>query len=281
MKSSTGGNAASAPRWAPARIADLRARILSALVLIPITLLAVWVGGPVFLAFIALGAVLSVHEWVRIVEHAGLSPAAVAAYASVVAALGVDAAFGPLAAMAAATALGALVAALAGPRDRWIVGFGVPYVAAGGVSLVWLRDAPGEGIGLIVLLLITVWACDIGAYVAGRALGGPRLAPRISPQKTWAGLAGGVLLAGLAAVAAVAVLDPAHPLGSAFLFGGVVALVSQGGDLFESAVKRRYNVKDSGHLIPGHGGLLDRIDGLMAAAPVLALYYAAFGTSHA
>ena len=136
------------------------------------------------------------------------------------------------------------------------------------MALVWLRaDAPG-GMQHVIWLLMVIWATDICAYLVGRTVGGPKLAPRISPGKTWSGLLGGVagasLLGGFAAQA----------LGAGYWFaaavGGCLAVIGQVGDLFESALKRRAGVKDSGHLIPGHGGLLDRIDGLVFAAPVFA-----------
>jgi len=130
---------------------------------------------------------------------------------------------------------------------------------------------------LILFLLLTVWANDIGAFVVGRGLGGPRLAPSISPAKTWAGFWGGITAAGLVGGLVALVAGAQAPL-AAVVLGAVLAVVGQGGDLFESAIKRRYKVKDSGQLIPGHGGLLDRIDGLVAAAPVLALFQAVVGS---
>ncbi len=117
---------------------------------------------------------------------------------------------------------------------------------------------------VILWILFAVWATDIGAYAAGRAIGGPKLAPRISPNKTWAGLGGGVLAAILIGVAAGAVVSWAPSLELAIL-SGVLAVVAQGGDLFESGVKRHFGVKDSSNLIAGHGGFLDRLDGVLAA----------------
>ncbi|MCH7931170.1 MAG: CDP-archaeol synthase, partial [Proteobacteria bacterium] len=119
-------------------------------------------------------------------------------------------------------------------------------------------------------LFAVVWATDVGAYFAGRGVGGPKLLPRISPGKTWAGLVGGVVCAALVGAAAAALLDlPSHaPL---ILVSALLAVVAQAGDLFESMVKRRFKAKDSGTLIPGHGGVLDRLDGLLAAAPVVAV----------
>jgi phosphatidate cytidylyltransferase len=144
---------------------------------------------------------------------------------------------------------------------------GIAYFLLALVSLIWLRHGnPAQ----VVLLLAAVWATDIGAYLAGRWIGGPRMAPSISPGKTWSGAAGGLLAAVLVALALAAATTGAFRAGPALL-ALVLSLAAQAGDLLESAVKRRCGVKDSGRLIPGHGGLLDRVDGILAAAPVLAL----------
>jgi len=147
--------------------------------------------------------------------------------------------------------------------------FGLAYVAIPCAALVWLRSVP-EGAAVVLSLLLAVWATDIGAYFAGRMLGGPKLAPAISPNKTWAGLGGGMLAAAI--VMAICVSFSPYPtgVGSAVVVGFFVAILGQAGDLFESWIKRRAGVKDSGNLIPGHGGLLDRIDGLILTTPVFA-----------
>jgi phosphatidate cytidylyltransferase len=149
------------------------------------------------------------------------------------------------------------------------------YVLLAAAGLVWLRDAP-DGRANLLFLLILVWASDIGAYAAGRAIGGPRLAPRISPGKTVSGAVGGLAAAVLVGLAAALLLAASHPapLWRAGLIAAVLGVVAQAGDLGESFVKRRFGVKDSGRLIPGHGGLLDRLDALLAvalAASLLAL----------
>ncbi len=130
-------------------------------------------------------------------------------------------------------------------------------------ALVWLRADPSAGRGNVLFVIVLVWATDIGAYLAGRLIGGPRLAPAISPGKTWSGAVGGLLAAGV-----VGILAGGLAAGG---IAGLLSLVAQAGDLAESAAKRRAGVKDSGHLIPGHGGLLDRLDGLLAAGPAAAL----------
>lgn len=254
----------------------------SAVALGPPVLVSVWAGGWVFLAVVAVVSVLSVHEWLTLVGHSQPArldrprPARMLSWLSVLAVIAVYAFAGAAPAVVACLVLGTAVGAVAGGGDRWIAGLGVPYVGLGVVGLLWLRDAPSAGLGLFLFLLLAVWACDIGAYAAGRSIGGPKLAPRISPKKTWAGLIGGTVAAALVGLG-VAIAADARSAVAALLLGALVAVVSQGGDLFESALKRRYNVKDSSRLIPGHGGLLDRIDGLLVAAPVLALFHATLG----
>lgn len=156
---------------------------------------------------------------------------------------------------------------------------GLVYLALPAASLIWLRELssvtyPYAGLQLTVYVLLVVWATDIGAYFAGKQLGGPKLAPEISPNKTWSGLLGGMAAAGgLGLVAASFTPYPTTVVGCVAM-GMLLAVVSQAGDLFESWLKRRAGVKDSGTLIPGHGGLLDRVDGLLTAIPVFALFVA-------
>lgn len=154
-----------------------------------------------------------------------------------------------------------------------VVAGGIGAVALGALALIWLRADALAGRGNVLFVVLTVWACDIGAYLVGRMAGGPRLAPRISPGKTWSGAAGGLIAAMLAGwLAAGAPVSLAPPL-----VAGLLALAAQAGDLFESAAKRHFGVKDSGWLIPGHGGVLDRVDGILAAAPAAALIALAVG----
>jgi phosphatidate cytidylyltransferase len=153
---------------------------------------------------------------------------------------------------------------------------GLAYVAAPAASLVWLRQVqlPGQpqaGAALVLYVLLVVCATDIGAFFAGRRIGGPKLAPVISPNKTWAGLGGGMVAAAIAGGLCANVTPYPPSWIAAMDMGIVIALVSQGGDLFESWLKRRVGAKDSGTLIPGHGGLLDRVDGLIFTLPLFAL----------
>jgi phosphatidate cytidylyltransferase len=239
------------------RWGDLRLRVLSALVLLPVGLGCLWAGGWVWAALVALAAVGLTREWAALCRESGPWAAAVAII---------------LVAAAATVALGDAVTALcilaggtiAVAAMRWRIGpaLGLPYIGLPVVALVWLRAAPDAGRSDVLFVLLVVWATDIAAYLVGRIVGGPRLAPSISPGKTWSGAVGGflgALLVGL--VAGLAAL----PLAAA------LSVVAQAGDLMESGLKRRFGVKDSGKLIPGHGGLLDRLDGVLTAAPAAAL----------
>ncbi len=151
-------------------------------------------------------------------------------------------------------------------RDAAELLAGLAYAGLAVLALASLRALPGVGRPAMIFLLAVVWSSDIGAYLAGRLIGGPKLAPRISPGKTWSGAAGGVAAVLAVGVAAAALWPvPAAPVVAA---AAVLGVAAQAGDLLESAVKRHFGVKDSGRLIPGHGGLLDRLDGLMAAGLV-------------
>lgn len=140
---------------------------------------------------------------------------------------------------------------------------GFVYMLLGALALLWIRDRSADGLGLVLWVFLVTWATDIGAYAAGRAIGGPKLAPSISPNKTWAGLYGGVAAASLIA-GAWALFAGIHLV--VLLLAPLFAVAAQGGDLFESWMKRRAGVKDSGKLLPGHGGLFDRLDGLLPVA---------------
>jgi phosphatidate cytidylyltransferase len=162
-----------------------------------------------------------------------------------------------------------------GPACHRRVAGGVAWIALAAAAALWLRADPLVGRANIGFLVVVVWASDIGAYLTGRALGGPKLAPAISPGKTWAGAAGGLVGAALLGVGIAAVHGLRHPgppcLARAAGLAVAVSVVGQAGDLAESWAKRRLGVKDSGRLIPGHGGLLDRMDAALAVLPPAAL----------
>jgi phosphatidate cytidylyltransferase len=260
----------------PARPFDpsLRQRIVSSLVLGAGALAATVAGGWVFVTMVVVAVVIMAGEWSRLATEV---PAPRVALVAATAAVPVLAVLALVTARSPALAAGVLVAgaatlalvSLASPTWHPLrAAGGALYVGTPALALVWLRADTPAGMRQLIWLLVVIWATDICAYLVGRSLGGPKLAPRISPGKTWSGLLGGVagasLLGGLAAQA----LGAGHLLAAAV--GGGLAVVGQAGDLFESALKRRAGLKDSGHLIPGHGGLLDRIDGLVFAAPVFA-----------
>ncbi|HEX5795299.1 MAG TPA: phosphatidate cytidylyltransferase [Geminicoccaceae bacterium] len=254
----------------------LRLRVLSALALIPIALAMVVLGGWGFAGFVELAVVLMAFEWARLSILrfgrrsgwiAGGAVLAVGSIATLLIAAGrPEAALGCL---LGGTVLAALLARAVGGSPVW-TGLGVVYVGLPAIALIWLRAVPELGLGLLIWLLVVVWATDTAAYFAGRTLGGPRLAPAISPSKTWSGLCGGMLGAALTGAFTAGLLGSERLIQAAGL-GAVLAIVAQLGDLTESAFKRMAGVKDSSALIPGHGGLLDRIDGLLFAAPALAL----------
>jgi phosphatidate cytidylyltransferase len=255
----------------------LRRRVLSALAMLPIVIVVVWRGGWIFAGFVALAVVLMAWEWGQLsAQRYGPQNGQIAGGAVLV--VGLTAilliATGRAEAALLCLAGGALVAGLvtwaAGGPPGWI-SLGVGYLGLPALALIWLRSwQPDLGPGLLLGLLIVVGTTDTAAYFTGRALGGPRLAPTISPGKTWSGLCGGVVGAALAGALTAWLLGSGR-LAQAAGLGAVLAAVSQLGDLIESAFKRLAGVKDSGSLIPGHGGILDRVDGLLLAAPVLAL----------
>jgi phosphatidate cytidylyltransferase len=262
---------ASAPAKGQGHWQDLGARTLSAAVLIPAVLLDVWQGGIWFEIFMTLIGVLIAHEWCNIVHGRSAGQFALHAAAALVAALlpqeiGILPAAGVVLML---TAIGVFACSLReGEKTIWSYA-GIPYAAFPVMSFVALRQDAAWGLHAILWLLLVVWATDTCAYFTGRAVGGPKLAPRFSPSKTWSGLAGGMAGAAIvAAIFAVALQASVLPLA---LVAAVLAVIAQLGDIFESALKRHYGVKDSGDLIPGHGGMMDRVDGLMAAGLAAAL----------
>lgn len=160
---------------------------------------------------------------------------------------------------------------LVGQRGVWLI-FGMIYLVLPSWLLVVLRTDADSGFQIIYWLLFVVWTSDTFAYLVGSIVGGPKLAPGISPNKTWSGLVGALIGGGLAGLLAASLWNPAGT-GGLIWFSVFLAFVGQMGDLLESAVKRRFGVKDTGRLIPGHGGILDRVDALLAVAVVAGLVY--------
>jgi len=248
---------------------NLLMRVAAALVLAPVAIAIAYAGGWLWSGLATLAASGLYVEWLMIVGMAR-APAVVGSGVMALAIAGFCLALGRIEISLIVLTLGlAAVASLSPERRNWTAA-GFFYAAAAEVAAVLVRLDPAWGFAALVLVLLVVWGSDIGGYFAGRGIGGPKLWPRVSPKKTWAGAIGGFAASlVIAAVFAVLGLGKAAPL---LLLGGVLSIVSQLGDLFESAVKRRFGVKDSSHIIPGHGGLLDRLDGFVAAVVVAAIF---------
>lgn len=245
---------------------ELQLRIVSGIILAAVTLGATWVGGTVFQLLSVAIALLVYYEWSTITRLAErdfqgnafgwLSQAAIAA---LILFDGAQLTLMVLAAFAAAAALWVLLRG----GSWWLPG-GIVYSGLTGISLSAIREDSDIGLIAMIFIFAVVWATDILAYFTGRAIGGPKLAPRISPGKTWSGAIGGAVsgvIAGVAVFLSHFSLDDVRiPL-----LALALSVASQIGDLFESYIKRRFGVKDSSRLIPGHGGVMDRVDGLVFA----------------
>ena len=276
-----GSDTRSVPRRFGSRIGlDLGPRVAAGGAMAFVALIAAWFGGGVFGAFWFLAAALILWEWQRMVARdrllerllAGGLALLLAAFAALHE--GAAGAVREAAAYAvAALVVGAgLVGWLAGGAASIWAALGVLYAGALVVSLALLRASPGYGLAAVLWLFAVVWSADIAAYFAGRLIGGPRLWPSVSPGKTWSGAVAGALVG---AAAGLLLGGWTNRIDRLFWLGLATAVVSEFGDLFESAVKRRFGVKDSGRLIPGHGGLMDRLDAFIAASAFAALFAAA------
>lgn len=205
--------------------ADLPVRIASAVVMVVVAGSALWIGGPLWTLFVSLIALGVLWEWRGLVRGFELS---------------------------------------AVRRIGWLVG-GFVYIGIAALMMASLRLLPFEPAHVILIaVMLAVIGTDVGAYFAGRSIGGPKIAPAISPSKTWSGLLGGMIGAGVGLVLGSYATEGFADLGIKLAVGPIIAVIAQAGDFFESWMKRRAGVKDSGRLIPGHGGLFDRVDGLLA-----------------
>ncbi|HTV68840.1 MAG TPA: phosphatidate cytidylyltransferase [Rhizobiaceae bacterium] len=249
-------------------MSNLQLRVISAVVMVVAVLFLTWLGGTWFRIFTALLGVAIFYEWMSMAK--ALDRPAGPSVVLLVVALAIMVAGGPAWIVLLFLAVAPIVVLLSqglAPAGPWPAS-GITYAGLAALSLAFLRGDDQAGLIALLFLFATVWVTDILAYFVGRAVGGPKLAPSTSPGKTWSGAIGG------AVAGTIAGLIIAWIAGGALVPLGVIALilsvVAQFGDLFESWVKRRHGVKDSSNVIPGHGGVMDRVDGLVAAA--LALY---------
>ncbi|MDX2205364.1 MAG: phosphatidate cytidylyltransferase [Hyphomicrobiaceae bacterium] len=261
-----GGDGAGGPRLG----ADFPVRLVSGIVMALVGAGAIAAGPVPFYCLVTVVTVALSWEWSHMVR--GTSFDAVAGIHMVAAGLGaVLAALGWPALGVMLVLIGAILAfvlSIGGPSI--FSAMGVLYAGLPSIALIWIRSDPELGLLAIGFLVLVVVATDVSAFLAGRSIGGAKLWPAVSPNKTWSGLAGAV--AGSAVVAAVyGLLVPVASAPRLAVIGGVLAVVAQAGDLFESGLKRHFHVKDTSNLIPGHGGVMDRVDGLVAAALAVGL----------
>ena len=248
---------------------NLVTRVVAALVLAPAAIAIAYAGGWLWTALVTLAAAGLYVEWLMIIglrDQTGVVASGVVALAIA----GFFLAGGQINAALAVLAVGLVTVALISPERRPWAAAGFFYAAAAEIASVLVRLDQMQGFVALILILLVVWVTDIGGYFAGRGIGGPKLWPRVSPKKTWAGAIGG-FAASLVVGGGFATLGLAKA-GPILLLCAALSIASQLGDLLESAVKRRFGVKDSSHLIPGHGGLLDRLDGFVAAVAVAAIF---------
>ena len=247
---------------------NLLLRIAASLVLAPLAVAVAYLGGWLWTSLVTVATIGLYVEWLTVIGERRL-PLVLSGVVVLLTLGWVETERFHVTDVAALVALGAAAAAIFF-RDRrgWAVG-GIGYALAASIASSAVRRDPAFGFAALMFVLLVVWATDIGGYFAGRLIGGPKLWPRVSPKKTWAGSIGG-----FAASLGVAAGFAAFGFGrtpSLLLLATVLSIVAQLGDLFESAVKRRFGVKDSSHLIPGHGGLMDRLDGFVAAIVLAAV----------
>jgi phosphatidate cytidylyltransferase len=255
---------------------DLGPRIASGLVLAAAGVTAAWLGGP-WLAGACGGAVVAMsYEWARMSEPDALTPAFLFSLAGSLGAV----MFSSWLHLDYGVAWLAACAALSAVRRRTLIGVletagGAIYIGLPAAVFLWLRDRAPEGLETILALFAIIWAADIFAYFGGKLIGGPRVAEGLSPRKTWSGIVVGVIAGAFAGLGCGVLFHVPPDLRVAWLaIGALIAFTGLMGDLFESFLKRRFGVKDASRLIPGHGGVLDRIDGLMAATLLLGAAFA-------
>ncbi len=246
-------------------------RIVSGVILAIAATALTWAGVWPFALFVLAVALLVVWEWGGIVRKAGADTIFVVSALAVTAAVLLTACGTPGLGLITVI-VGAILASLLGFGERGhLSSLGVLYAGLASIALIWLRADGLWGFVAVMFILIVVWATDTAAYAAGRTVGGPRMAPRLSPNKTWSGLLGGVAAAAVIGAVMAYFVEGAYPSRMA-VTAAVLALVAQAGDITESALKREHDVKNASELIPGHGGFMDRVDGLIFAAVLAALF---------
>lgn len=254
---------------------ELMTRIVSGLALAAISAALLWAGTLPFAALVVIVAALMSWEWSHMIRGETLGPRSIDATLVVHALATVGATllagFGFIAMAIAVLLIGAVIVLTNQVGSRPMMSaLGVFYCGLPAVALLWLRASEPKGFEAVLFIIMAVAITDTAAFAAGRTFGGPQLAPRISPKKTWSGLIGGVSASTLVGTLFATVAG--CPLPHLAMMGAAVALVSQAGDLAESALKRSLGVKDASNLLPGHGGFMDRVDGIVTAALAAALY---------
>jgi phosphatidate cytidylyltransferase len=256
----------------PSLGADLKRRVPSAVALGLLALGATWYGGFPFLLFWTLAALIVWYEWATVVRaEPRTTVLAIGGLAIAIAAVLLSLKFPLPALLAILIGIGTVFALTqpGGDARKWSAG-GLGYAALAAIPIILLRDDPRFGFFAAIWIYAVVWLTDIAAYFCGKFIGGKKLAPSISPSKTWSGAIGGTLF-GMLGGAAVATLANARFAVMHLVVALVVSVFSQAGDIFESSVKRRFGTKDSSHIIPGHGGVMDRLDAFIAACALALL----------
>jgi phosphatidate cytidylyltransferase len=257
----------------PKKKSDLLTRVLSALVMLPVAIYIILKGEYSYLGLVIVLSALILFEWNNICEGKSLTLTFAMQLIVVLYAV-ISLYFNGmvnLKFLAIGISATIIVAFLRKASFKWAFK-GLLYALIPAVSLIWLRNYSLESGGYIVLwAMIIVWSMDTGGYFAGKNIGGPKMAPKISPNKTWSGLAGGTILAMITGSTCAYYFDFGVQIWIIALVSGGLAIWSQIGDLYESSLKRRFDVKDSGALIPGHGGIMDRVDGVVFVIPLVAV----------
>ena len=251
---------------------QLGSRIVVGVFLAAVAIADIWVGGPAFALMIAAGVALVFWEWCAMhAIPASWRWAGIGVLTGASALAAFERSFEALLLLFAGIGMFLAISGVVRFAGKRWISTGLLYAGLPAVSLIWLRAQP-DGFALVMWAMALVWATDVFAYFAGRSIGGPKIWPEISPNKTWAGLIGGATAAGLFSAIFGHFAGWEQSPALLFLFGVLLAIVAQAGDFFESWLKRRAGVKDSGKLLPGHGGLMDRVDGLVPVACVVGLW---------